>query len=222
MNQRLRTIIGSGSLEVALLIVGLLVVVGNSACSNKGPVEKADAAPEAPVTAGYETAIAAHAMKPIFRANGRAPAVYGPGDVYNLLATGEETNNSFFQFEAIVPKGGGPPPHTHSREDESFYVVSGSLEMVLGDSTFQAKAGDFVFIPRGTVHRFRNVGSDTAIQLVTFVPAGMEHYFREVFPPVVDQKVPPPPITDALIQKMIEVAPKYGLVFAPAPDGVQN
>jgi hypothetical protein len=50
-------------------------------------------------------------------------------DIYNFLATGEETNNSFFQFEAIVPTGGGPPPHIHSREDESFYVVSGSLEI---------------------------------------------------------------------------------------------
>src|SRR5437867_2831549 len=87
----------------------------------------------------------------------------GRGIIYNFLATGEETNNSFFQFEAIVPMGGGPPPHIHSREDESFYVVSGSLEMVLGASTYQAKAGDFVFIPRGTVHRFRNVGPGTAI-----------------------------------------------------------
>ena len=90
---------------------------------------------------------------------------------------------------------------------------------MLGDSTYQAKAGDFVFIPRGTVHRFRNVGTGTAIQLVTFVPAGMEKYFREVFPPVVDRKASPPPITDALIQKLNEVAPKYGLEFPAAPEG---
>ena len=139
--------------------LALAMFVGASACSKQESAEKAKSAPEAPVTAGYESAIAAHAMKPIFRPNGSAPAVYGPGDIYNFLATGEETNNSFFQFEAIVPTGGGPPPHIHSREDESFYVVSGSLEMVLGDSTYQAKAGDFVFIPRGTVHRFRNVGT---------------------------------------------------------------
>jgi mannose-6-phosphate isomerase-like protein (cupin superfamily) len=208
MNQRLRGIIGALSL-----------VVGASACSKQEPAEKAKTAPEAPVTAGYEAAIAAHAMKPIFRPNGTAPAVYGPGDVYNFLATGEETNNSFFQFEAIVPRGGGPPAHIHSREEETFYVVSGSLEIVLGDSIYQAKAGDFVFIPRGTVHRFRNLGTDTAIQLVTFVPAGMERYFREVFPPVTDRKAAAPPITDELIQKLNEVAPKYGLEFPAAPEG---
>jgi hypothetical protein len=109
--------------------LALAVFVGASACSRQESAEKAKSAPEAPVTAGYESAIAAHAMKPIFRPNGSAPAVYGPGDIYNFLATGEETNNSFFQFEAIVPTGGGPPPHIHSREDESFYVVSGSLEI---------------------------------------------------------------------------------------------
>lgn len=208
MNQRLRGIIGALSL-----------VVGASACSKQEPAEKAKIAPEAPVTAGYEAAIAAHAMKPIFRPNGTAPAVWGPGDLYNLLATGEETNNAFFQFEAIVPTGGGPPPHIHSREDESFYVVNGSLEILLGDSTHQAKAGDFVFIPRGTVHRFKNLGGSTAVQLVTFVPAGMERYFREVFPPVTDRNAAPPPITDELIQKLNEVAPKYGLEFPAAPEG---
>jgi len=215
VNQRARGTIAE--LSIAMAVLGL--VVGASACSKEQPAKKAETVPEAPVTAGYEAAIAAHAMKPIFSPNGTAPAVYGPGDVYNFLATGEETNNSFFQFEAIVPTGGGPPPHIHSREDESFYVVSGSLEIVLGDSTYQAKAGDFVFIPRGTVHRFRNLGAGTAIQLVTFVPAGMEKYFREVFPPVVDRKALPPPITDALIQKLNEVAPKYGLQFPAAKDG---
>jgi quercetin dioxygenase-like cupin family protein len=208
--------------SVAIPFLASVVLAGASACSKQQPAQKAESAPEAPVTAGYESAIVAHAMKPIFRPKGSAPAVYGPGDVYNFLATGEETNNSFFQFEAVVPKGGGPPPHIHSREDETFYVVSGSLEMVLGDSTYQAKAGDFVFIPRGTVHRFRNLGPNTAIQLVTFVPAGMEKYFREVFPPVVDREALPPPITDALIQKLNEVAPKYGLVFPAAPEGAKK
>jgi quercetin dioxygenase-like cupin family protein len=209
MRQRLRGIIGALS----------LVIVGASACSKEKPAEKAETAPEAPVTAGYESAIAAHAMKPIFRPTGTAPAVWGPGDLYQFLATGEETNNAFFQFEAIVPTGGGPPPHIHSREDESFYVVSGVLEILVGDSTYQAQAGDYVFIPRGTVHRFKNLGSTESVQLVTFVPAGMEGYFREVFQPVTDRKAVPPPITDELIQRMQEAAPKYGVAFPAAPDG---
>jgi quercetin dioxygenase-like cupin family protein len=89
-----------------------------------------------------------------------------------MLVTGKESNNVFFQFEAFVPEGGGPPPHIHSREDETFYVISGNLEILLGDKTHLAKAGDFVYIPRGTVHKFKNIGKEMAVQLVTFSPAG--------------------------------------------------
>lgn len=174
--------------------------------------------PVAPLSAGYEDAIKKHAVKPIFRPAGTAAAVYGPGDLYSLLVTGEESNNVFFQFEAVVPEGGGPPPHIHSNEDETFYVVRGSLEILLGDKTHLARAGDFVYVPRGTVHRFKNVGKGSAVQLVTFSPAGMENFFREVFPAVKDRKVAPPPVTDELIRKMNEAAPKYGLKIIPPSD----
>ena len=197
MNRRLQGIIGA---------LGL-ALVGASACSKQEPAGNAETAPEARVTAGYESAIAAHAMKPIFRPNGTAPALWGPGDRYNLLVTGEETDNAIFQFEAVVPTGGGPPPHIHRREDETFYIVKGSLDVLIGDSTYQAKAGAFIFVPRGTVHSFKNVGDSTVVQLVTVVPAGLERYFREVFPPVTDGTTTPPPITDKLIQKLSEVAP---------------
>lgn len=191
-------------------LLGLTLVFGVFACSKKEPAEKTAAAPEAPLTTGYESAIKTQA---IFRPAGTAPAVYGPGDLYNLLATGAETGNAFFQFEAVVPKGGGPPAHVHRKEDESFYVVSGRLEILLGTSIHDAKAGDFVFIPRGTVHRFKNVGSETAVQLVTFVPAGMDQFFQEVFPAVKDRNAAPPPVTDELIQKMNKAASKYGIEF---------
>lgn len=159
----------------------LLLALGVVGCAKEKVGGQRTSAPEAPLSAGYEAAIAAHATKPVFRPTGTAPAVWGPGDLYSLLVTGEETNNALFQFEAIVPENGGPPPHIHSREDESFYIVSGRLEILLGDKTYQAKRGDFVYIPRGTVHSFKNVGGDTAVQLVTFVPSGIERFFRRSF-----------------------------------------
>jgi hypothetical protein len=63
-------------------------------CANKSAEKKTASAPEAPVSAGYEAAIAAQATKPIFRPSGTAPAVWGPGDLYSLLVTGEESNNA--------------------------------------------------------------------------------------------------------------------------------
>ena len=153
--------------------------------------------------------------KAYFRASGDSPALYGPGDIYNLLVTGKESNNVFFQFEAIVPEGGGPPPHIHNREDETIYVVSGNVEFYLGDKKHLAKAGDFVYISRGTVHNFKNVSKETAKLLLTFSPSGMDDYFAEVFTEVKEKNAPPPPITDELIRKLTEVAPKYGMTFLP-------
>ena len=54
-------------------------------------------------------------------AEGRTIAVVG--DVYRFLATGQETNGKYAMWEAVVPPGGGPPPHVHSREEEGFYVL---------------------------------------------------------------------------------------------------
>ncbi len=200
---------------IALALPLALAIPGFAKKKTEG---RTAAVPEAPLSAGYESAIAAHATKPLFRPTGTAPAVWGPGDLYSLLVIGEETKKAFFQFEAVVPAGGGPPPHIHSREDESFYIVSGSLEIRLGDKTYQAKRGDFVYIPRGTVHSFKNVGGDTAVQLVTFVPAGIERFFQEVFPEAKDRNAAPPPVTEELIRRMNEAAPKYGLEFVPPPD----
>ena len=74
---------------VATIAVVLAPAFLAPACSTKQPAEKTGAAPEAPLSAGYESAIVAHASKPIFRPAGTAPAVWGPGDLYNLLATGD-------------------------------------------------------------------------------------------------------------------------------------
>jgi mannose-6-phosphate isomerase-like protein (cupin superfamily) len=195
-------------------VLGLVALVWPS----REPAPKAASALEAPISAGYEEALGAGKAKPIFRPAGTAPAVYGPGDVYNMLVRGEESEGRLFQFEAIVPDGGGPPPHVHSREDETFYVVSGKLDILMGDRNYSAKAGDFVYIPRGTPHRFKNVGGGQAVQLVTFVGAGMEKYFEEVFPKVTDRSAPPPPITQEFLRKMSEAAPKYGMEMPVPPE----
>jgi len=187
----------------ARIVVGASVVLGTVA---------------AITTHGWSEKVApTRAAKAYHRAAGTGPAYWGPGDLYTFLATGKETGGAYFQFEAVVPAAGGPPPHIHLDKDESFYIIEGELEMYLGDATVKAKAGDFVNVPHGTTHNFKNVGPKPAKLLATFVPAGMEDYFMEVFDPAVDRNATPPPITDALIQKMIAAAPKHKLEILPPP-----
>lgn len=44
------------------------------------------------------------------------------GDLYRFMATGEDTDGKYAMMEAIVSPGGGPPPHTYSREKASLSV----------------------------------------------------------------------------------------------------
>ncbi|TCN40079.1 cupin domain [Kribbella orskensis] len=74
------------------------------------------------------------------------------------MLSGEQTGGQIGLVEAMVPPGGGPPPHIHERTDETFYMVNGELEFLSGDETFTASSGDVVFLPRGNVHRFHNPG----------------------------------------------------------------
>lgn len=133
------------------------------------------------------------------------------GDVYRFLATGEETDGKYATFEAIVPPGSGPPPHIHSREEESFLVLEGEMTFLLGDDRFVASEGTFLNMPVGSLHCFKNESDKTARLLITIAPAGLENMFFEVGQPLADDAVSAPPPTHADIEKLLDAAPRYGV-----------
>ncbi len=133
------------------------------------------------------------------------------GDIYRFLATGEETDGRYAMFEAIVLPGGGPPPHLHTREDETFYVLEGEITFQMGGEKLAAGPGTFVNMPIGNPHSFKNETDQTAKMLISYAPAGLEHYFFEVGQPF-DGELPPKPTTEE-IEKLIRVAPRYGIEF---------
>ncbi len=145
---------------------------------------------------------------------GTGPAYWGPGELMTFLITGEETGGAFFLAEISVPPGGGPPPHIHSREDESFQIIEGSLTVQVGGDTITASAGDFVYLPRGIAHGFRNNGDGYVKALVLTTPAGLEGFFAEVFEPAADHATPPP-VSRELIARAQAAAPRYGLELLP-------
>ena len=149
---------------------------------------------------------------------GAGPAYCGPGDRVTFLITGAETGGAFFMAEVSVSPGGGPPPHVHSREDESFYLQRGTLAVKVGDKALNISAGDFVHMPRGTVHSFKNVGEETARLLMVATPAGLENYFAEVFFPSADI-ADVSQIAPAVIGRAMKAAHKYGLeLLLPAKE----
>ena len=147
------------------------------------------------------------------RPAGTGPVFLGPGDLYRFLVTGAESGGAYFAMEAVVPPGGGPPPHIHRREDETFYVVEGAITFRLGDETVLGEPGDFVNVPRGTVHNFHNAGHAPALMILTFSPAGIERFFEETLERATDPGRVPPDNVDEVAARYVEAAPRYGLEF---------
>ena len=137
----------------------------------------------------------------------------GPGDVYRFLVTGADTAGAYVAMEAIVAPGGGPPPHIHRHEDETFYVVEGEVSIRLEDEWVTARVGDFVNVPRGTVHRFQNQGTEAMRMILTFTPAGIEKLFEETLQRTLEPTARVPDNIDAIAARYAAAAPRYGIEF---------
>jgi quercetin dioxygenase-like cupin family protein len=144
---------------------------------------------------------------------GRTVAVVG--DVYRFLVTGENTNGKYATWEAIVPPGGGPPRHVHSREEEGFYILDGEITFLIGEQRLIATAGMFANMPVGMPHSFKNESAKPARMLISVAPAGLEQMFFEVGVPLPECSTTALPPRKEEIEKLMSIAPKYGIEIRP-------
>ena len=72
---------------------------------------------------------------------GEGETVWLLGDTYTLKISGEQTGGAFTLLEAVVPLGGGPPPHIHHLEDEVFVILEGELLVTVAARTLPAPVG---------------------------------------------------------------------------------
>lgn len=138
----------------------------------------------------------------VVRPEDQRRVTYGAGDSYRFVATGGDTDDAYVLFEAVVPRGGGPPPHIQNREEELFYILEGEITFFGQSGAISAPAGTMVNIPKGAPHRFRNEGDVTARMLMLFAPAGIEQMFYEM-----DE------IDDDDIHALAEAAGRHGVEF---------
>jgi gentisate 1,2-dioxygenase len=122
-------------------------------------------------------------------------------------------------IQALVPPGSGPPPHSHSRENEAFFVLEGELSFQVDGRSLSATTGAWVTLPKETLHTFKNTGPTPAKMLILVNPSGLEKFFEEVGQEATDQSSGPPPVSPADIEKLLAVAPKYGLEIHLPPQG---
>lgn len=99
--------------------------------------------------------------------------------MFRFLVSSEEAGGSYTTMEITVPPGEGANPHFHPNEEEQFYVLCGELTYEVDGETIRVGSGDFVHIPRGAVHSFKNE-ADQAKLLATFGPGtGIERAFLD-------------------------------------------
>ena len=115
------------------------------------------------------------------RPTGVEPEVrYKNGGTAAYLATDESTNGQFGLYRwNMSPTRSGPDPHFHRTISESFFVISGTIKLYDGRAWIDARPGDFLFVPEGGIHGFRNDSGEDASMLILFAPgAPREDYFE--------------------------------------------
>ena len=146
--------------------------------------------------------------KEILLNKGEGSSFWVLGDLYTFKVTGKETNDAFTIIDQVIAPQGGPPPHIHHREDEAFYILEGRFSFLCGEEQRLFEAGSFVYIPKGTLHTFRNAGDTPGRLLVTITPAGLENFFFAIGTPAAGSATPPP-FDPAVIDRLMGLARKF-------------
>ncbi|NKE61989.1 cupin domain-containing protein [Lentzea sp. PSKA42] len=117
-----------------------------------------------------------------FRPASTPPDTGAPGDGIHYLATTDVTRGEFGLYRVMMkPKAGGPKTHFHRTISESFFILSGTVRLYNGDKWVDAEEGDFLHVPQGGLHAFRNDADAPAEMLLLFTPgAPREEYFEKL------------------------------------------
>jgi len=138
------------------------------------------------------------------------------GGYFSTLVSPEQSGGTMALLDLVLPRGAEPPPHIHTNEDETFYLLEGQLEVRVGDTLTVLNKGEAIFAPRNIAHSFRILTTQARIvNLIT--PGTLWNYFIEFSEPCVGEPsvvtvVSPPPIE--YIRSMVSVLTnQYHLKF---------
>lgn len=147
--------------------------------------------------AGYQKEVSMPVLKsfPVF------------GEQVEVLIDGKTSDGLVAVVTQVSPPGGGPPPHLHTREDETFTVVEGEFEIFNGTSWVPLRQGESFFGPRGITHTFRNSGKTVGKIHVVVHPAGMDEYLERISVLRMPEDH----------EELTRISDAYGISFPPPP-----
>lgn len=150
-------------------------------------------------------------MDPVHTKHAEAEELDFPGVItFRVLLSGDQTSGSHAVFEDIVQPGQGPGRHIHHGQDETFLFEEGRFDVEIDGVRHHMQPGDVGFVPRGTVHAFRNVGDTPGRLRYVFTPAGQfEDMVRALY--ALSDGAPPD------MSEMARVALAHGQEFVGPP-----
>ena len=98
--------------------------------------------------------------------------------LFSVLVGSEQTDGRFGLMEMVAPKGREPSRHLHYTDEEGFYVLEGELDFYVGEKTYAAGPGTFVYLPHGVPHSY-TFRTDSVRMLSIVAPGGLERHFRD-------------------------------------------
>lgn len=135
------------------------------------------------------------------------PIIHVFGEPIEILVTSRSTNYTCCAGVQTCLPGGGPPPHKHEREEETFIVIEGEFELFTGQGWTPFALGEAKCSLRGEYHGFRNVGTTVGKMMFVTNAGGLDEYFASI------SALELPRDSD----RLTEISKQYGYVFLPRP-----
>ena len=131
----------------------------------------------------------------------------------SICLSGADTDGAFCLLEAGLAPGISVPRHTHTREDEAYFLLIGELEVTVGEEVFVLRPGDCLMAPRDIPHQLRNSGNVENHYLLVFSPPGFEEFLRLTAVPAPDNAAAPTKPPAIAVQNVHELANDFGIRF---------
>lgn len=139
------------------------------------------------------------------------------GGFMSVLLLPEQSNGNLAAIELTSAPGSEPPRHIHTREDEVFHILEGSVRFQIGDDVVDAHPGQTVLAPRNIAHQFQ-ILTPEAKMLIMLTPGDFVNYFMEwsepidEAPAVVTAPQGPPPV-ELMALWIKQLDERYGIAF---------
>lgn len=153
------------------------------------------------------------ARAPVVKFKPASKRYYFDVGIGSVCLSGDDTGGAYCLLEISLAPAIGVPRHTHTREDETYFVLAGELEVTVADQVYLLRPGDTLIAPRGIPHQVRNTGTVENHYLLIFSPSGIEEFLDITGVPAPTRAAAPSAPHPTPVRNVLALADEYGIRF---------